>query len=196
MWVWQIIIFHRHPWSSLPLILFIADQKSCVRATRIYYFKRLALRNWFPWWEKEKSPSDPEGHFIILSLDIKKAFFFFSFKRRWEYFWKGINFSAPVKTVTCRLSHCERNGPIQDTSPVIRTSFSYILGSGSFRWRLGFLYHGMKLIFYWWFLRLKLESLSLSFPFVKGFHCFQIYNDDGLWEQALLLVCRFKLIGY
>lgn len=27
--------------------------------------------------KKKKSPSDPEGHFIILSLYIKKAFFFF-----------------------------------------------------------------------------------------------------------------------
>lgn len=152
MWVWQIIIFHHHPWSSLPLILFIADQKSCVRATRIYYFKRLGLRNWFPWWEKEKSPSDPKGHFIIPSLYIKKPFFFFPFRRRWEYFWKGINFSATVKTLSCRLSHPEKRGLIQNTSLVIRTSSWYILGSGGFLWKLGFVpQNEIDILFYWWF---------------------------------------------
>lgn len=150
MWVRQIIIFYCHPWSSLPLILFIADQKSCVCATRIYYFKRLGLRNWFPWWEKEKSPSDLEGHFIILSLYIKKAFFF-SFWRRWEYFWKGINFSATVKTVTCRLTHPQKRGLIQNTSPVIRMSSWHILGSGGFQRKLGFVpWNEIDILFYWW----------------------------------------------
>lgn len=152
MWVWQIIIFRRHPWSSLPLILFIADQKSCARATRIYYFKRLGLRNWFPWWDKEKSLSDPEGHFIILSLDIKKAFLPPSFRRRWEYFWKGINYPATVKTVRLTDMAGLRRGPIQNPSPAIRTSPCCILGSGRFPWKLGFVpWDEIDMIFYCWF---------------------------------------------
>lgn len=145
--MWQIIIFHRHPWSSLPLILFIADQKSCMRATRIYYFKRLGLRNWFPWWEKEKSPSDPEGHFIILSLHIKKTIFFPPFRRRWEYFWKGINFSACSKNSDLQTSPSQKRGSFQNLSPVIRTGSWSILGPGSLHgnWDL---WHGMKLILY------------------------------------------------
>lgn len=56
--------------------------------------------------------------------------------------------------------------PIQNTSPVIRTSSEYILGSGSFRWRLGFaLWDETDLIFLLKYLRFKLWS---SLFFCKG----------------------------
>lgn len=64
--------------------------------------------------------------------------------------------------------------PIQNTSPVIRTCSEYILGSGSFRWRLGFvLWDETDLIFLSKYLRFKLySSLFLQRDFTR------FYNGD------------------
>lgn len=115
VWVWQIIAFHHHLWSSLLLILFIADQKPACVPQECIILRDPDLGSDFLH-GKERSLFWPWGHFII--------------PQRWEYFWKGINFSARVKKNS--YSPAELQGG-EKVWPVIGRD----LGSGSCGRRLG-----------------------------------------------------------
>lgn len=120
---------------------------------------------------------------------------FFSFRQRWEYFWKGINFSAAVKTVWLTDLVTPRRETYSECIPCDQSKLLIYFRVRQFSMEIGSCMMGWNRYYILWMIvRLKFESFFCVC--VKGFHCFQTYNNDSWSEQAILLECGFESVDY